>query len=897
MVKVKENIKVKRKPLKGAVLFTVLCVMVVVLIIMIATIGLSGLASRRAYKEYHDAQIASTGRSIVQSVLQSIKPGGDNSDIGDEIYAATTGSPGTPYTVQVSNGGNLGNGLGTVEKLEFTYVGIDDESDYFIMGSVYPVMKVTATVRMGSEVTTYSEYVSGLVSSPGGGGDGGLIGTNSIDGTGTGMNVLGPVGGGLNNGKASGTQLSVTNAGVYTGVQFFNSSLYINTHKAFLYGKNVPAASYDANATSDYNGLFVLGNVEFQNQADFLSDYTGASDKETPYIFATGRLYFPNRLIIGACMKNTVETGSVDNIKLDTADVENRFGNKINVYCGSIETKDESMEIYAVSDIYCYDETKESKLGGKGDSKLIDWTSGVLGKSVYDNQIKGNFKTKGSLSLGRDSSVINITGDLYVGKTLTIVNNGPTVNGKVSAHILKLPVTVGSVDDIKAFLHCSAVEFDYVIDSSNVCRKSDFSEVTYKSSFENQASSMPTSFPSDKELDKILGINFNAGVGSSGSEQLAAVDNQNYNITGASLVNKIIQNPSEMNNRFYVEDPNTHKKTLKGSVGSSGADNTNVYTTFNGELEKYGYKKFDGVWYGKTTETEYNANLTNGTPNQITVSSGTVPAVRIDYKWNPSTNANDLIYYKYLSETGDYVKKSGSEFIIDESCVLSGNYQNVTIRVKPGTDPNNPLWIELADFNLSGNGKIVVEDMQKDINGHFITGPDGKNLKNAPVYFYIRDNSTVTFDGTKLITDYYDQNYFNGSNALTAKLTVPVANIPNELKPGIYIYGNNTEFDNNNNPIKTETLKIINNAVVTAYIVAPRCELDVTNAGNSGADINYNGKNYNGLKAGIIGSAIVGNLKNAQNDVTLVYINNSDGTTTSPLTSFAYEPIPGFSSY
>ena len=641
-----QNIQ-KNKTFKGSVLFTVLSVLVVVLLLMITTIGLASAASRRAYKEYYDVQVNATGRSVVDSVLHSISPKGNNAELGAEIYQKTMEKNGTPYTVYVSNNGDLGEGLGTVEKIDFAYVGHDaDINDttldptiskrYYIKGSKYPIIKVTATIRMGNEITTYSEYVSDMVINPGSGGDGGLIGTNAISATGTGMNVLGPVGGGLNNGKATGNILSIGNAGVYTGVQFFNSSININTHKVFLYSENVPVSQYSDKAVSNYNGVFVLGDMFFQNNADFLSDYTGNVSKRTPYIFVSGDVFFPNGMQIGACSETAVGGVVGGDVALDASDVSQRIGNIINLYCGAVKTKaytidssdpssvkvteggDSSSFVKVTGDIYCYDEQDTSVLVGKDSSPLTDWITEL--RKGHDNvsEIKGSVKTKGSLNYGNPTSQMHINGDLVVERILDIRGEKVTVDGNVSAHILKIPYVFVSSDDIKNKLKCATLEYDYVIDKEDKCYDKAGTEIaSYDlTNLLSQPISLTGKFPADKELDQVLGITFDTPT-TSGKSQLEQINKQEYSLTSGALSNKIIQVPKEMNSRFYVVDTTATPptKALKGSVPSSGAISTNIYR-YGGNtggvpnVYRSAYKKFDGdLLYAETNEQEFNANV------------------------------------------------------------------------------------------------------------------------------------------------------------------------------------------------------------------------------------------------------------------------------------------------
>lgn len=893
--------KCRRSSLKGAVLFTVLAVMMVVLALLLSAIALAGAASKRAYKEYHDAQIAATGKSIVNSVLSSFNPEtGENSELGQTVYKEVMDDTDNPYTIYVSDGGELGNGLGKVEKIEFLYAGIDKPGEFFIKGSGNPIMKVTATVRMGNEVTTYTQYVSDMVFVPGGGGDGGLLSTNAIGATGTGMNVLGPVGGGLNNGvaKGSSTPLKTQNVGIYTGVQFFNDSIYVNTAKTFLYDKNVPASSYGSDSVSNYQGLFVLGNVSFENdKAAFLSDYKGVSAKETPYIFATGEINFMNGMYIGSCQDTLYKTGvSESGLGLSASEVQNRLGNKVNTYCGWITTQkngaDEVMNVIAVSDIYCYNNNETSVITGVAQSPLTEWAGDVTGKAqkLYNNSIHGDFVTKGGLTLGGNNSSIHITGNVIVEKRLTVrtstdATKQPKIDGRVSAHVIDISgANVTNEEELKNLLGCTDVKFDYLRSDGKIYNSS-YEEVTGTTidAVEGTALNITEKFPANKELEQILGLKFNSS-GLSGKEQLDKINSQEYTIAGVDLTNKIIQNPSEMSERFYEIDGEGNR-VLKGSVSGSGADSLNKFTFLNGRPQRNGFLERNGVYYVSVTESEYNAcKDKDNNMSKVTVNGNQVELAIFD----------GVNYYKYIPESIPFNwNETSKQLVITESCSLSGFIQNANIIVRPGTDASNPLWIELDNVDIS-NSSIIVEDIIKQ-DGAFVK--NGVCNKAAPVYFYIKDGSTNKFDKSRIVTEYYEETYFKGSRKISETLVIPSTNIPEALKPNVYIYGSNKEKDDTGKFIRTEQLIINNESVVTAYIVAPRVTLDVKKAGLPGADVNYNEKTYKGLAVGIIGSAIVGDVADLENDVTLVYVNNNDGAAKDPLEMFGYSPVPGFTSY
>lgn len=796
----------KAMRLKGSVLFTVLCVMMVMLILMLATIGLAGASSRRAYSEYNDAQVVSTAQSVIKSVLTSFDPnGGSNALLGEKIYKevlknSRSSDPTKPYKVYVNGGGDLGHGLGTVEKIEFSYAGKDDPDDkngFYITGSGYMIMKATVTVRSGTETTTYTEYLSDMVFTAGSGGDGGLLSTGGVNLGSTGVTVIGPFGGGLNNSNATSGTVKLTNEGILTYTQTFNQSVSLNVKKLFFYDKNVPATAYteDKISGSNYQGLFILGGLNFDSDGvSFISKVQTSTAKERPYIFVTDEINYGNCSVrIGTYANDTPNKSNVKN---------NMLGNKVNVYCGNFVCGNQLKDMSAVADIYCYDESKTSVLGGQRSSPLINWAAELATGSTDNlNSLKGSFYTKGNLKF-KDTG-ISIEGDLFVGGDLDLTE-------VTTANETQIPKVTGKVvvlGDVK--------EATTPITDSNYTNLKNKIQKT-------------GSFPTNMELYDILGVTFNDSnlntTTASGSAQLAAIKTSAYSIPETlNLANKIVQNPMEMNSRFYVTDKSTGKKYLKGSKSGSGVTSSDVI---------------------------------NGSSSPVT--------------------------HKITSD-----------------CTLQGTFQNCTIEIEPGEDTTKPLWIELNNVTFDGSCNVIVEDRVKDPStpGGYKKNPDGSFVKAAPVNFYITDGTNLTLGGVRIVTKYYEDNYFKGKVAIQNDLILN-SNPAVEYIPGIYIYGNRDESS-----ATKEQIYFKNNSMLTGYILAPRAEIHVTDAAiKTDNKLIYDGTEYNELKIGVIGSVIVGGIgsdasKEIANDFCVVYVNDGGGAKKAPLEAFAYEQIPGYGNY
>lgn len=814
MVNVEESrINNKRKPLKGAVLFTVLCVMAVILILMVTTIGLSSVASKRAYSEYYDAQIAATGRSVINSVLESLEPkAGNNKALGKTIYDEVSNSPSHSYTVKIANGGDLGQGLGRVEQIEFSKAGVDSASDFFVSGTDYMIMKVTATITMGNKTTTYSEYVSDMVHFPGkNGGNGGLLSTSGASTSGTGMTVLGPFGGGFKDCTKIPGELTLKNEGAYTGVQFFNSSIKVNTYKTFLYDTNSSTKSYDYDdlIQANYQGMTLLGNLKLENNAvPFISKTANTDNTKIPYVFITGTYDATDATYVS--LGTLADNGGDKNAASGfeglgggiSGVVKNTSGNRVNLYCGNFDFSTKMIDLKVAGDIYCYDNTKTSNLGGGlNTTPLLNWAQEqTTGGSVKNaNIISGNIYTKGNLKLLQCK--VGVDGNVYVDGTLNLEDI----------------VKIKNMDQLPRIhngkIYCrSVIPADYtnVNDSSN----------EYKDLVSKIEVTATSSFPADMELDKILGITFTPAV-SSGSAQLEAIEKGNYTLNNsADFSKKFVQNPKEMNTKFYMPDPSdSSKMVLRNSYNQSGV-----------------------------------------TPSADKYNDSNIPSE------------------------------------IKDQCVISGtiNSKKIVITPRPKSE-NKELWITLDGVTLNST-EFIVKNTVKDAANN--------DVEAGPVCFYVKDGTDLQLlTGSRIITQFYADDYFSpmsGGNKLKKDINIKNGSMSAEYIPNVYLYGSNRE--DGVTDANRETIKFANYAMFTGYIIAPRASLEAYNMGQSGSSVTYDGveykvKNQNPC-VGIVGSVIVGPIKEWQNDVVMLYVDNSNPSAATPAHDyFGYTPLPGFTNY
>ena len=432
-----------RRGFKGSVLFTILVVMLVVLMLMVTTVGLASNASRRAYSEYFDHQTTSTARSVVDSVIYSLKS--DNATLGASIVTQLQNNHSTPITVQVNGGNNLGEGFGTVDSLVFSYVGEDSAAGGFnITGSGKPIIRVTATVTQGGVTSSYSQYCIGETKSDNKtSSGGGLIALGGFEGAAQpGVDANSPAYFGVKNAFTYDklVTLSNPNNGKLNSV-VVNSSAEIKTSIPFMLGQK--------EGISVMGNLFVNDGTSKINTTESLADYSNRAETaksggsslnqaDNSYLYVGGTLYLHNNLELGM------------------------NSSPVNLYCGRIVTEANG-NINGNTNIYCYNTGNDtpfydkdsanaeryaknpwSKLGTDNISKLLSWAeSNVTPEAAsYRNSAldTGSFSTMGNLELMKK---VNISGDLYVKGNLNIhdINTGDSAI-KGNAYI------EGSVNDL-----------------------------------------------------------------------------------------------------------------------------------------------------------------------------------------------------------------------------------------------------------------------------------------------------------------------------------------------------------------------------------------------------------------------------------------------------------------
>lgn len=414
----------KIRRLKGSVLFTTLVVMILILLIMLAAIGLAGAASKKAYSTWYDNQTKYTAQDLVDNVIDSLAPGQPNEALGGNIVSHLT-SKGNKVTVDVEvNGSNNIPGYGRVAPITFEYVA-NNRKEFTISGlsghDNERIIKVSASVTMGGETSTYSTYVVGnALSGRTDANGGGYIALSDLKG-GSGSNDAPATVGRFYSGIDK--QIDKTAAGNQTisaGDIFVNAKeYYFNADKndpaGIILGRNDPENGY-------YGGMRVEGNLTSQNgihiqsqyPPDNITDLTKEKFYNIPYLFVKGQIKFDQKGI------TVVDYNSKKTL--------------VNVYCGSINIA-QNAKLEGNMNLMCMDEGANNYLK-LDSSSLTDWAANVTGvgdKGILESgnlYCKGNFTKEGNGmdvygdlcvvgNLKVDGSLIVHGGDAYIGGTLT----------------------------------------------------------------------------------------------------------------------------------------------------------------------------------------------------------------------------------------------------------------------------------------------------------------------------------------------------------------------------------------------------------------------------------------------------------------------------------------------
>lgn len=191
----------KKGKVGGSVLFTVIVVMMVLVVFLMGTLGLASAANKRAQNSYTSSQAQYTARMAVESVLAAMQ---NDADVAERVYRLRAN---TPINVDISTdrlatAGTTGDAYGRIQSCTIENIG----KDYYYVDDKWDgrdIIKITATVQLGTQDSTVSAYIlkkedpgKGLITPSGGGG--GLV-TAGDASFGTKVSVFGGAGINLGN--------------------------------------------------------------------------------------------------------------------------------------------------------------------------------------------------------------------------------------------------------------------------------------------------------------------------------------------------------------------------------------------------------------------------------------------------------------------------------------------------------------------------------------------------------------------------------------------------------------------------------------------------------------------------------------------------------------------------
>lgn len=834
----------KRRPLKGAVLFTVLVVMVVMLILMITTIGLASNASRRAYSEYFDHQTHSTARSVVESSIEHLRT---NVDLGTAIIN-NVDNVGEVVDVQVNGGNDLGEGFGTVDHLFFENIGTDSASSFNITGSGKPIIKVTAVVTQGGVTSTYSQYCIGDVESDDDASSGGgLVALGGFEGTAQpGVDAHSPAYFGVSDSFSYDelVTLSNPNAGQLNSL-IVNSSARTKTQVKVSLGRK--------------EGLTIMGNLfcddgttQVYNESYTMTDYKndlGGSTKPTDNAY----------VYVGGCLDLTQPFVAAKGNDADSADYNQA---PINIYCGRIVLRN-SAAILGNMDIYCYNQGSDapmwddgtdheafaknpwSRIGTARVSKLLSWAEELHDtsnrKSVVDT---GSLMTMGNLQL---TEKVQIAGDLFVNGELNVtgLTTGGADGSKINGNVYVAGSLTGDVDKLDEI--CEGVIY-------NGTAAGDHSQ-PYNSS------ALPAKVSSFISGDLAL----------------------------SNVKTKVVKTADQVYNEFYENKKDDHGieitpvvKTVKNSVNKSKlvANGTTMV-----------YREVGGNIVGEDLDHIKD----NATGTTVTATTGTVPGIS-------------------ASDGGSY----GAE--ISGNCILAGQFnKNIYI------NPTGTIWIDCFDLQLRNGASIIINDRNGKVNFFFPSDKAGLSDSNVATGYeeayrsLFKDYThSVTVDTwwpveshVTTTTTYNNRLVTAGSGNFIRTVEYAKKFTPGTASPINLVRYPTDDSDTDNDWMlpqvglyAREGGKVLvyfeNPIFVTGDIFMPGADFyALSQCKMQGMNMNYNGHKVESNNAAFIGSIIVDTIKEYNNDMTMIYVDDPPGGSGHIPGDdiYQWQPIDGYADY
>lgn len=374
---------------KGAVLFTVVCVMMVLIVFLMGTLALAATANRRANINFQKEQTETIAKTVLTTVADAINA--DTSGDANGINAKVANAAGSPFDITVTIPGEPNPFTVSIKKVNNQRSVFDSATHKFVDCEMYELTTTVATnANNPASESTFSMYLSygegsnSTSTSSGGGTGGAFVASGSLTSKkiGTGGLTTGGTQIGLD---GDGTEtFEFDNTGKQESPVFINGNLKTSSGNA---GAVVYFPGFGVNPQAEYfavTGDFTINNPYnlAMDPAQVLPGKTYAWDDtavkewwEIPFLYVGG---------VFKTVSNQVRIGD------GTAPV--------NVYCGSIQN---NIDTIIRGDLYCFDSGATSTISGSGSEsfKLQEWAERTY-KNKNGTSITtkfGNIYSKGNL--------------------------------------------------------------------------------------------------------------------------------------------------------------------------------------------------------------------------------------------------------------------------------------------------------------------------------------------------------------------------------------------------------------------------------------------------------------------------------------------------------------------
>lgn len=868
----KEEKLLRKKNVKGSVLFTVVAVMMVMIVFVMATLTIAGAANKRAYASYSKNQTTYTARSAIESVYTAMSDA-TKPDLANAVKSLSNGSTlSIGVTLPVEPDGS--SPMGTIKNNTITVECLPASQQYEqtvfdpITGTISKVkrdvVKITAIAQLGDEESTVSAYyLKDPIKSTGSIFKNALTTMGSAN-TGTSGKAYGGANIGITASKwidklmGQYDTMSLSNNGVMTADFISNKSISCSGGGSFQFTK----AGQGMVILGDFNQM--KDNGKFKSIIDVTS--TSINYNDLPYVYVEGDF-------------NLYQDGNFGTNK-----------EPINIYSGGSINVNGTLKLY--SDIYIYDhdfskDVSDSDITpqeevyntlnstsnfwtGSNPGGLLEWVDTLVTKNNDNPSVGSNIFSKGSVSIGQDSrSPYKLEGDVIVEKNLTL-NGGVEVSGSI---VCKETLTIlhGNKDKIVSggiFCDPDKLVCEPNVKINGVTRSScssnaDFIQKVNAAAISNNGNSiLVASSGFTYTLDTTSDATYNTSL-----KNMILADTNGTGVNGAGETVYFFPASKGLREVLGYGDANN-------KIVNTASDAQNEYVSSNGYY-KIGYLDVDELSSAEISDIQSsddtkntllnepscnetvinfgNGKITSIQKTEYTVGadgSTLIPNVNTYWDGSPEVNA----YYRTVNLNG--VDKN--VVYIDSSCTIEGTIQfGQIVYVDPSANSN--LWIKVGNLSFTNPNTF---------NGIIVNNSNPNNKAN----FYIKRNSSVNLDGSYILTKSYYEKYYNSSALEVKENPTDTSYISN-----IYIYsGHGDPYDFGGDKGTYPKLSIINNSMVTAYVVAPYLYIVENNATSTGkfAGVSYEDETGISGQLTILGSAIVGEAK-IDNEAIVMFIDPS----------------------